>query len=68
MFELIVVLVAAAPLLAALANGVNALMGDRYSWRVVQRLATGAIFVSFLGTLWVVGQVLVDSTPREVVL
>ena len=68
MFELIVALVPALPLAAALANGVNALAGERYSWRVVQRLASGSLLLSLAGCLWVFGQVVLDPAPREVVL
>ena len=68
MFGLIVALIPGLPLLAALANGVNALVGERYSWRIVQRLTSGSIFLSFIGSLWVLAQILADPTPREVVL
>ncbi len=68
MFYLIVALIPGLPLLAALANGLNTLVGGRYSWRVVQRLASGSIFLSFVGSLWVLGQILADPMPREVVL
>ena len=68
MFELIVVLIVGLPLLAALANGLNALFGERYSAVAVHRLACGSIFLSFLGSLWVFVQNLLDPTPREVVV
>lgn len=68
MFELIVALVPGLPLVAAVANGVNALLGERYSWRVVQRVASGSLLLSLAGCLWVFSQVLLDPTPREVVL
>ncbi|MDP9437661.1 MAG: NADH-quinone oxidoreductase subunit L [Actinomycetota bacterium] len=67
-FDLIVILILGLPLLAALANGLNMLLGGRYSGGVVHRLACGAIFLSFLGSLWVLAQVLLDPTPREVVV
>ena len=53
MFDLIVVLIPGLPLLAALANGLNMLLGGRYSEVVVHRLAVGSIFLSFLGSVWV---------------
>jgi NADH-quinone oxidoreductase subunit L len=68
MFDIIVALVPGLPLLAAVANGVGGLLGDRYSWRVVQRVASGALLLSLAACLWVFGQVLLDPTPREVVL
>ncbi|MGH3088671.1 MAG: NADH-quinone oxidoreductase subunit L [Rubrobacteraceae bacterium] len=68
MFELLVILIVGLPLLAALANGINALFGERYSYVVVYRLACGAILVSFLGAVWVFVGVLLDPTPREVVV
>ncbi len=68
MFEFVVALVPGLPLLAALANGINGLLGDRYSWRMVQRVASGALLVSLAGCLWIFGQVLLDPAPREVVL
>jgi len=68
MFDVIVALIPGLPLLAALANGLNALAGERYSRRAVQRLAAASIFLSFLGVLWVFGQVLIDPSPREVVV
>ena len=68
MFDLIVVLIPGLPLLAALANGLNMLLGGRYSEVVVHRLACGSIFLSFLGSVWVFVQVLLDPTPREVVV
>lgn len=68
MFELLVVLIVGLPLLAALANGINALFGERYSYVVVYRLACGAILLSFLGALWVFVGVLLDPAPREVVV
>ncbi|MDQ3209113.1 MAG: NADH-quinone oxidoreductase subunit L, partial [Gemmatimonadota bacterium] len=68
MFDLIVALVPGLPLAAALGNGVNALLGERYSWRVVQRVASGSLLLSLLGSVWLFTQLLLDPTPREVVL
>ncbi|MCA1603580.1 MAG: hypothetical protein LC776_18705 [Acidobacteria bacterium] len=67
MFDLIVVLIPGLPLLAALANGVNALLGERYSRTLITRLAWGAALGSFLGTLYVLVRLLIDPTPREVI-
>ena len=68
MFDLIVILIPGLPLLAALANGVNALLGERYSRVLIPRLAWGAALGSFLGTLYVLAGVLMDPAPREVVV
>ncbi|MCA1604379.1 MAG: NADH-quinone oxidoreductase subunit L, partial [Acidobacteria bacterium] len=68
MFDLIVILIPGLPLLAALANGVNALLGERYSRVLIPRLAWGAALGSFLGTLYVLACVLIDPAPREVVV
>ena len=68
MFALVVALIPGFPLLAALANGINSLVGERYSWRIIQRVTSGSIFLSFMGSLWVLAQILADPTPREVVL
>jgi NADH-quinone oxidoreductase subunit L len=68
MFDLIVILIPGLPLLAALANGVNALMGERYSRTMVTRLAWGAALASFLGTLYVLVRLLIDPAPREVIV
>ncbi|MBA2435990.1 MAG: NADH-quinone oxidoreductase subunit L [Chthoniobacterales bacterium] len=68
MFDLIVILIPGLPLLAALANGVNALLGERYSRILIPRLAWGAALGSFLGTLYVLASVLIDPAPREVVV
>jgi len=66
--DVIVPLIPGLPLLAALANGLNALAGERYSRRIVQRLAVGSILLAFLGALWVLVSVLIDPTPRELVV
>ena len=69
MFDLTVFLVVLAPLAAALANGVNLLAGERlWQWRAVQRIACGALFVSFAGSLWVFVQVLIDPAPRQIMV
>ena len=67
MYESIVILTVAAPLIAAMLNGVNLLAGGAaFGWRAVQRITCGALFVSLLGALWVFAQVLIDPRPREV--
>ncbi len=68
MFDVMVALIPGLPLLAALANGLNALAGERYSRRTVQRLAVGSMLLAFLGALWVFVHMLVDPSPHEVVV
>jgi NADH-quinone oxidoreductase subunit L len=68
MFEVLVIAIVALPLLAAISNGVNLALGERYSYRVVHRLARGAILLSFIGAVGVFATVLFDPTPREVVV
>jgi len=68
-FDLVVILVVAFPLIAAVANGLNLVAGERYwGWRQVQRLTCGMLFASFVGTLWIFAQILGDPTPREVLV
>jgi len=68
MFELVITLIVAFPLVAAAVNGVNLLWGDRFHYRTVQRLTCGSILLSFIGSVWVFTQVLADPAPREVTL
>ena len=67
MFELIVVLIPALPLLAAVANSLNGAFGERYSRAVQVRLAAASVFASLLGSVWCLVRVL-DDESREVVL
>ena len=67
MFEQVAILTVLAPLLAALVNGLNLLAGGRlYSWRGVQRLTCAALFVAFIGSLYIFAQVVIDPRPREI--
>ena len=69
MFDLIVTLIVAVPLIAALCNGLNLLLGESlYGWRSVQRITVGAALLSFVGSLWVFYQIVLDPTPRQVTL
>ena len=68
MFELVVALIVLLPLAAALVNGANLVLGDRFHYTLVQRITCGAIGLAFLGAVWVFIQVLIDPAPREVVL
>ncbi len=64
MFDLLVLLIPAFPLLAVLANG---LYGSRYSPETAGRLAFGSVGLSFLCTLGVLVFVLANPEPREVI-
>ena len=67
MFEKIAILIVLAPLVAALVNGLNLLFGEKaLGWRGVQRLTCGALLISFIGSLWVFAQVLIDPRPRDI--
>ena len=67
MYDLIVILIPVLPLLAVLANGLNVLLGHRYSDAVAHRLAWGSVLASFLCALWVFGQTLGHPEPRTVI-
>ena len=66
--DLVVTLIVALPLLAAVVNGINLLMGDRLHYQVVQRVTCGSILLSFIGAVWVFAQVLADPAPREIIV
>ncbi|MDQ3667445.1 MAG: NADH-quinone oxidoreductase subunit L [Acidobacteriota bacterium] len=68
MFELVVALIVLLPLAAALVNGLNLVLGDRFHYTLVQRITCGAIGLALIGAVWVFIQVLIDPAPREVVL
>ena len=53
MFDLIVILIPLFPLLAVLANGLNVMLGHRYSHEIAHRLGWGSVLLSFLCALWV---------------
>src|SRR5437867_4158603 len=67
MFDLIVILIPVFPLLAVLANGLNVLLGHRYSHDVAHRIGWGSVLLSFLCALWVFGQALGHPEPRTVI-
>src|SRR5437867_6726949 len=67
MFDLIVILIPLFPLLAVLANGLNVMLGHRYSDEIAHRLGWGSVLLSFLYALWVFGQTLGHPEPRTVI-
>src|SRR3989449_589894 len=67
MFDLIVILIPLFPLLAMLANGLNVMLGHRYSDEIAHRLGWGSVLLSFLCALWVFGQTLGHPEPRTVI-
>ena len=67
MFDLIVILIPLFPLLAMLANGLNVMLGHRYSDGIAHRLGWGSVLLSFLCALWVFGQTLGHPEPRTVI-
>ena len=69
MFSFIIMAIVALPLIAAAANAVNLVAGDRlWTWRTVQRLTCSALFASFAGAVWVFVQILGDPSPREIIV
>src|SRR5438552_7013030 len=67
MFDLVVILIPVFPLLTVMANGLNVMLGHRFSDEVAHRLAWGSVFASFLCSLWVFVQILSDPAPHTVV-
>jgi len=67
--EVAAVIVCALPLCAAVANGVNALSGDRlYGHVAVARIAVTAVSVAFAASLYIAAAMVVEPGPREVTL
>src|SRR5437879_2452421 len=67
MYDLIVILIPLFPLLAVLANGLNVMLGHRYSHDIAHRIGWGSVLLSFLCALWVFGQTLGHPEPRTVI-
>ncbi len=67
MYDLIVILIPVFPLLAVLANGLNVMMGHRYSHEIAHRIGWGSVLLSFLCAIWVLGQTLGRPAPRTVI-
>ena len=67
MYDLIVILIPVLPLAAVVANGLNVMLGHRYSDDVAHRLAWGSVLASFACALWVFGQTIGHPAPRTVV-
>ncbi len=68
-FDLITILIVVLPLIAAVANGINLVAGERFwGWRQVQLLTCGMLLASFVGSVWIFAQILGDPAPREVIV
>src|SRR3989449_3165155 len=67
MYDLIVILIPLFPLLAVLANGLNVMLGHRYSHDIAHRIGWGSVLLSFLCALWVFVQTLGHPEPRTVI-
>ncbi len=67
MYDLIVILIPVLPLVAVMANGLNVLLGHRYSHEIAHRLAWGSVLGSFLCSLWVFGQTISHPAARTVI-
>lgn len=68
MFDLIVILIPLFPLLAVVANGLNVLLGHRYSDEIAHRLGWGSVLASFVCALWVTEHTLGAPAPRTVLV
>jgi len=68
-FDLITILIVVFPLIAAVANAINLVAGERFwGWRQVQLLTCGMLFASFVGSVWIFAQIVGDPAPREVIV
>jgi len=68
-FDLITILIVVFPLIAAVANGINLVAGERFwGWRQVQLLTCGMLLASFVGSVWIFAQIVSDPAPREVIV
>ena len=65
-YNLIVSLIVLLPLLAAVVNGLNLLMGEKFHYKTVQSITVNAVLLAFIGSIWVFMQVLADPTPKQV--
>jgi len=68
MYDLIVTLIPFFPLLAVLVNGLNVLVGYRYSHEIAHRLAWGSVLLSFLCSVWVCLETIGHPDPRTVIV
>lgn len=69
MVETVFLLTLALPLAAALINGLNLLMGDRWlGYRAVQGLTVATALAAFAGSAVLGALILADPTPRRIVL
>ena len=67
-FDAIVILIVLLPFLAAVLNGAQLLADEKlWDWRTTQTITCVSILLSFLGSIWVFGQVLDNPAARNVV-
>lgn len=67
--ELAAVVVCALPLFAAVANGLNALTGERlYGHATVTRIAVVSTFAAFAGSLYIAAAMLMRPGPHEITI
>jgi NADH-quinone oxidoreductase subunit L len=67
-FDLIVILIPLFPLLAVVANGLNVLLGRRYSDDIAHRIGWGSVLLSFICAVIVFVTLWQDPSPRTVVV
>jgi len=67
MYDLIVILIPVFPLVGMLANGLNVMLGHRYSDEKAAWIGCGSVFLSAGCAFWVLGETLGHPAPRTVV-
>jgi len=67
MYDLIVILIPVFPLVGVLVNGLNVMLGHRYSDEKAAWIGCGSVFLSACCAFWVLGETLSNPAPRTVV-
>src|SRR6266496_5968230 len=67
MYDLIVILIPVFPLVGMLVNGLNVMLGHRYSDEKAAWIGCGSVFLSAGCAFWVLGETLGHPAPRTVV-
>ena len=67
MYDLIVILIPVFPLVGVLINGLNVMLGHRYSDEKAAWIGCGSVFLSACCAFWVLGETLDNPAPRTVV-
>jgi len=67
MYDLIVILIPVFPLVGVLVNGLNVMLGHRYSDEKAAWIGCGSVFLSACCAFWVLGEMLGSPAPRTVI-